>query len=153
MLNLNLSCCLGELGFAMSHDGSRPGWRRSSIWGWWSKNRNGCQPKNRGFLPPKWMVYKEKTLWTNGWFGGKHPYFWKHPVCIIPLPSPHHIEIFRTPGTRHPAKTEAGNFKLIYNNQPIICWLVGEFEVPRKECLPYIGRSLVSKPMLLHYLI
>ncbi len=20
-----------------------------------------------------------KPLWTNGWFGGKHPYFWKHP--------------------------------------------------------------------------
>ncbi len=20
-----------------------------------------------------------KTLWTNGWFGGKTPYFWKHP--------------------------------------------------------------------------
>ena len=40
----------------------------------------GCWTKNRGILPPKWMVKMVETLWTNGWFGGgKNPYFWKHP--------------------------------------------------------------------------
>ena len=32
--------------------------------------------KNRG--TPKWMVYNGKRYW-NGWFGGKIPYFRKHP--------------------------------------------------------------------------
>ena len=34
-------------------------------------------------VPPKWMVkISWKNLWTNGWFGGKHPYFWKHPYTL-----------------------------------------------------------------------
>ena len=35
--------------------------------------------KNRG--TPKWMVYKGKP-YKNGWFGGKKPYFWKHPHAM-----------------------------------------------------------------------
>ena len=31
--------------------------------------------KNRGKPQNGWFI-SWKTLWTNGWFGGKHPYFW-----------------------------------------------------------------------------
>ena len=34
----------------------------------------GCQPKNTG-----WLKIMVPTLWTNGWFGGIYPYYWKHP--------------------------------------------------------------------------
>ena len=41
-----------------------------------SKNRDG---------PPKWMVKIMKVLIKvdDGWFGGKTPYFWKHPYQIV----------------------------------------------------------------------
>ena len=45
--------------------------------------------KNRGILPPKWMVFISwfQTLWTNGWFGGTgYHYFW--PVSHPPRPFP-----------------------------------------------------------------
>ncbi len=38
----------------------------------------GVEPKNRGFLPPKWMVkIMEHLLKWMIW--GKNHYFWKHP--------------------------------------------------------------------------
>ena len=40
--------------------------------------------KNRWILPPKWMVkisWKTRFEQMDG-FGGKHPYFWKHPSRI-----------------------------------------------------------------------
>ena len=49
-----------------------------SIWTDPSGTGCGCQPKNRGIWPPKWMVYNGKPSW-NSWFGGIYPYFWKHP--------------------------------------------------------------------------
>ena len=45
------------------------------------REETGCQPKNRDFTPPKWMVYNGKPF-EDGWFGGFHPYFWKHQ-CIF----------------------------------------------------------------------
>ena len=50
----------------------------------------GVEPKI-GVYTPKWMVYNGKP-YSNGWFGGKHPYFWKHPYetlsnlnpCLLP---------------------------------------------------------------------
>ena len=39
-------------------------------------------PKNRGILPPKWMVYFMKNpikMHDLGVF----PYFWKHPICQL----------------------------------------------------------------------
>ncbi len=44
---------------------------------------SGCQPKNRGVYPPKWMVkIREKPIfWWMIW--GAHPYFWKHPSLVL----------------------------------------------------------------------
>ena len=45
--------------------------------------------KNRGILPPKWMVkIRENPYEHMGWFGGFSHYFWKHPcmyIMYIPL--------------------------------------------------------------------
>ena len=39
----------------------------------------GLNPKIGGCYPQNGWWKSWKTLCTNGWFGGKHPYFWKHP--------------------------------------------------------------------------
>ena len=47
---------------------------------------DGCWTKNRGILPPKMDGLKimVPTLWTNGWFGGKHPLFLvQHPDHLL----------------------------------------------------------------------
>ncbi len=47
----------------------------------------GVSSKNRGILPPKWMV---TISWTNGWFGGFSHYFWfntylKSNFIVVPF--------------------------------------------------------------------
>ena len=42
----------------------------------------GCQPKNRGILPPKWMVNIMKNPMNKWMIWGAHPYFWKHPYTV-----------------------------------------------------------------------
>ena len=42
----------------------------------------GVEPKIGG-KPPKWMVYFMEIPRKKGWFGGKHPYFWKHPYIFV----------------------------------------------------------------------
>ena len=54
-------------------------------WGSRVNNPYGCWTKNRGILPPKWMVkiMENKPLWTNGWFGvKKKPIFGLTPILF-----------------------------------------------------------------------
>ena len=44
----------------------------------WKWKKMDVEPKIRGFCPPKWMVKIMENPIKIG-FGGKHPYFWKHP--------------------------------------------------------------------------
>ena len=37
---------------------------------WYTHDKYGCQPKNRGILPPKWMVKIMENPIKVGWFGG-----------------------------------------------------------------------------------
>ena len=40
----------------------------------------GVEPKNRGILPPKWMVYYNgKAYIKHGMIWGFYHYLWKHP--------------------------------------------------------------------------
>ena len=42
--------------------------------------------KNRGILPPKWMVYlMQKPMNKFMIWGGKHPYFLETPICFTPF--------------------------------------------------------------------
>ena len=41
----------------------------------------GVEPKIGGFHPQNGWFFSWKSLWTNGWFGGKTHYFRKHP-CL-----------------------------------------------------------------------
>ena len=43
----------------------------------------GVNPKIRVVFPPNGWWKQWKTLWTNGWFGGFSPYFWKHPNIVL----------------------------------------------------------------------
>ncbi len=84
--------------------------------------------KNRGG-PPKWMVYKEKTLFK--WMiWGETPLFLEghpnmcHPVCILPLPGPHHIEIKHTRNEapcKKPKQVTSNLSKII--SQSFVGWL------------------------------
>ena len=55
----------------------------------WAKNpvklvELGVDPKFRGKTPPKMDgEHNGKTLFFNGWFGGKPHYFWKHPTINV----------------------------------------------------------------------
>ena len=51
-------------------------WRSSPTW----KDLTICPPFFASYLGvSKNGENSWNTLWTNGWFGGFYPYFWKHP--------------------------------------------------------------------------
>ena len=48
-----------------------------------TQGKSGCWTKNRGVLPPKWMVKIMVPNPMNKWMiWGAHPYFWKHPSGV-----------------------------------------------------------------------
>ena len=79
----------------------------------------GCWTKNKGILPPKWVVYCMENP-MNKWMIWGYHYFWKHPYIwpnynISPTSLPCHVNDSMTAGNCRPmitSKSETNNWDI-----------------------------------------